>query len=297
MNRSTWNKILQRKRILFISGLITLIGTGFAAVGSLATGQQKQSLFAGIFKATNPDFIKKGPRPEERQALRQHVEYLQRLTDQGISIVAGHTLNQDESAFGLAVVRADSEAAARKIMEDDALVRAGIVTVTVFPFQGLTGKNLQPASSQPPSTFGPETRSLRAGEPVPADVKALISMYFEAAGEKQFDRLPALLDPDMEFSTPGKTIRGAQDYIAALRRLSPITLRNDVKKIWVDGNEICVIYDFVTDTAVGAVPSVEWLTVESGRIRSVRLVFHSQVWPAVLDELSRRTKRASGENK
>ena len=67
--------------------------------------------------------------------------YLQRLSDQGISVLAGHTLNHDESAFGLAIVRADSETAARKIMDDDVLVRNGIVTVTVFPFEALIGKN------------------------------------------------------------------------------------------------------------------------------------------------------------
>jgi SnoaL-like domain len=109
--------------------------------------------------------------------------------------------------------------------------------------------------------------------------------------------LHAIVDPDVEFSMPGKTIHGAQDYITALRRLGPITLRNDVKKVFVDGNEVCVIYDFVTDTSVGAVPSVEWLTVESGRIRSIRLIFHSQPWPGVLEELSRRTRRVSGEHK
>jgi len=54
-----------------------------------------------------------------------------------------------------------------------------------------------------------------------------------------------------------------------------------------------VIYDFVTDTAVGAVPSVEWLRVEDGRIRSIQLVFHSQPWPAVVEELTRRASTRS----
>ena len=102
----------------------------------------------GIFKATNPNFVTKGPRPEDMSVLRQHVEYLQKLSDQGVSIVAGHTMNHDQNAFGLAIVRAESENAARKIMEDDPLVRAGILTVTVFPFEGLVGKQTSRASSE-----------------------------------------------------------------------------------------------------------------------------------------------------
>ncbi len=54
---------------------------------------------------------------------------------------------------------------------------------------------------------------------------------------------------------------------------------------------MCLIYDFVTDTPVGAVPTVEWLRVEDGRIRSVWLLFDRQPWPAVMEEVARRAGR------
>jgi hypothetical protein len=87
---------------------------------------------------------------------------------------------------------------------------------------------------------------------------------------------------------PGKTMQGAEEYLGALKRLGAILERNDVKATLVDGNDVCVVYDFVTDTAVGAVPSVEWLTLEDGRIRTVRLIFHKEHWPEVLAELRNR---------
>ena len=149
-----------KKRILISSVLVTLILTGLVGGGASANSQEKQSLFVGIFKATNPDFVSKGPQPKDMSVLQQHVEYLRRLTDQGIAIVAGHTTNHDENAFGLAIVRADSESSARKILEEDALVRAGLLTVTVFPFEGLVGKNNQSTKAQPSSSsVGPETRN------------------------------------------------------------------------------------------------------------------------------------------
>jgi hypothetical protein len=66
-----------------------------------------------------------------------------------------------------------------------------------------------------------------------------------------------------------------------------------VKQTVVDGNDVCVVYDFVTDTSVGAVPSVEWITIEGGRIRIARLLFEKAHWPAVLAELQRRAALAA----
>jgi hypothetical protein len=52
-----------------------------------------------------------------------------------------------------------------------------------------------------------------------------------------------------------------------------------------------VIYDFVTDTPVGAVLSVEHLKVRDGRIASSLLVFERLHWPEVRAELAARATR------
>lgn len=127
-----------------------------------------------------------------------------------------------------------------------------------------------------------------------SDVQTLAREYIEAVGNKQFDILPQFFRSDIEFSSPDlKSLNGADDYISALRRLGTILLRNEVRKVFSDGNEACIIYDFVTDTPVGAVPSVEWLKIEDGRIKSVLLIFHSLNWPQVRDEAIRRAQNPS----
>jgi hypothetical protein len=208
--------------------------------------------------------------------------------------VAGHTLNHDESAFGLAIIRTDSKESAQRILDDDPLVRAGLVKITVFEFEGLPGENLNGFSQKaagPATEPGPKTEGEMSSDP-----KTLAVAYIEMVGQKQFDRLPALLAANVEFTGPGgNTIHGQQDYISALRRLGPILKRNDVRKVFVDGDEVCVIYDFVTDTSVGALPSVECFRFEGGRIRSSRLVYHTQPWPEVLKELSARSSRAASQ--
>jgi ketosteroid isomerase-like protein len=120
------------------------------------------------------------------------------------------------------------------------------------------------------------------------DLATITEEYLRAVGEKRFDRVSELLHPDVDVELPGRTMRGAAAYIASFQRIAPIILRNDIKKVVASGDDVCVVYDFVTSTSVGAVPSAEWLTFEDGRIRSIRLIFHSLPWPKVLEELAAR---------
>ena len=107
--------------------------------------------------------------------------------------------------------------------------------------------------------------------------------------DKRFELLPAMLHPEADFGGPGlKPLHGAQAYISGFQRLAPILVRNDIKHILVDGDEACVIYDFVTDTPAGAVASVEWLKFEEGRIRAAELIFDRGRWPEVLQVLQAR---------
>ena len=87
---------------------------------------------------------------------------------------------------------------------------------------------------------------------------------------------------------PGNALTGAPAYLAVLRRLGPIWERSDVKHAFADGNDVCVIYDFVTNTPAGAVPIVEWLRIEGGKVAAVTLIFDRVSFKPASDELARR---------
>jgi len=124
--------------LLFVLVLM-LIGTASFVIVSLAQGQQQpEKQFALLMRPTSSEFFKKTHEPEGMRLIDEHFKRLQALTERGVCIFSGRSLNADETAFGIIVVRADSEAAARKIMEDDALVKAGLVRGTVFPFTVVT---------------------------------------------------------------------------------------------------------------------------------------------------------------
>ncbi len=48
----------------------------------------------------------------------------------------------------------------------------------------------------------------------------------------------------------------------------------------------------VTDTPAGTVPTIEWITVDDGLIRTSGLIFHKEHWPAAVAELTRRSSGA-----
>ena len=120
------------------------------------------------------------------------------------------------------------------------------------------------------------------------DPKTIATTYVEACGRKDLDSVAPLLHPDMRFGGPGNSSTGAAAYLAILRRLGAVWVRSDVRHVFADGPDVCVIYDFVTDTPAGAVPIVEWLRVEDGRIASVTLIFDRVQFKPASDEIARR---------
>jgi hypothetical protein len=127
-----------------------------------------------------------------------------------------------------------------------------------------------------------------------SDPKSIALAYVDACGRKDLDTVARLLAPELEFIGVSRTVRGAEPYLAVLRSLGSIWVRSDVKKVFTDGDEACVLYDLVTDTPAGAVPCVEWLRIEGGRIRWAKLLFDRVGFQPAKEELERRAVRAAG---
>lgn len=120
------------------------------------------------------------------------------------------------------------------------------------------------------------------------DPKRVALAYIDACGRRDLPAVEQLLAPDVRFSGPGNAVQGATAYLAVLRRIGPIWAGSEVKKALAEGNDVCVFYDFVTDTPAGKVPIVELLRIEHGRVAEVNLVFDRIAYKPAADELVRR---------
>ncbi len=69
---------------------------------------------------------------DERSVWNEHAARMQRLYDEGAVILAGPTLGATNT--GIAVIEAEDEAAARRIMEEDPAIASGIGRGELRPF-------------------------------------------------------------------------------------------------------------------------------------------------------------------
>lgn len=91
--------------------------------------------FLYILRLVRGDMLSTGSTAEEQAVVAEHFAYLQNLNAKGVIILVGRTLTTDEHTMGLAVFRAESEEAARKIMNGDPAVTNGVMSATLFPFK------------------------------------------------------------------------------------------------------------------------------------------------------------------
>jgi uncharacterized protein YciI len=104
-----------------------------ASNGLKETQPEKQFLYR--IQPTRTDLLKSGPTKEEATLVEEHFNYLQDLTAKGVAILVGRTLTTEESTFGLVIFRAESEEAAREIMNNDPAVKNGVMRAALFPFR------------------------------------------------------------------------------------------------------------------------------------------------------------------
>ena len=119
------------------------------------------------------------------------------------------------------------------------------------------------------------------------DIAQLARSYINAVGDRDLDPLDDLLDDGLVARFAGNQL-DKNGWIAALRRLLPVLVRNDIRNVFVDGDHACVVYDFVTDTPTGAVTCVELLTVHAGQITSVELILDRVAFAPVNEALASR---------
>jgi SnoaL-like domain len=119
---------------------------------------------------------------------------------------------------------------------------------------------------------------------------AVVNAYATAVSEGDFERLGKLVHADASFDGTVMTdAHGVDAFVQGFRNLRPITIRTDVRSILVEDDRAAVMYDLVTNTAVGSVLCSEFLSVDAGQVRSSTLIFDWRRWPEVIGELRARS--------
>src|SRR5438309_10471696 len=79
--------------------------------------------------------LKTGATGEEKRIVGEHFSYLQELIGKGVLVMAGRTLNIENSSFGIVVFRASSDEEAHGIMLEDPAVKNIVFRPALYPYR------------------------------------------------------------------------------------------------------------------------------------------------------------------
>ena len=114
--------------------------------------------------------------------------------------------------------------------------------------------------------------------------KDIAEKFFKAWTTADFETARSLLHDDVSFSGPIDHFDNADAYIRSLQGLSQIVKSAEEQKVFADGNDVCVIYDLVTNTPIPPSPTAEWYHLRNGKISAVRVFFDARPFAAMFEK-------------
>ncbi|HEX2557893.1 MAG TPA: nuclear transport factor 2 family protein [Nitrososphaera sp.] len=102
--------------------------------------------------------------------------------------------------------------------------------------------------------------------------KEIVMEYLQALIERRdFKAARSYLKDNVSYVSPLNSFDGVEPYLKyneSLRLPKP-----DIKKIFTDGDDVCLLYEMTLTTQPEALFVVFWAHVDDGKISSIRLLF------------------------
>lgn len=119
-----------------LATLLVLLSLCGASVSQELRKKDERKQFVYVLKLVPRLLDERNWTERDREVVAKHFRRLKQLLLEGKVILAGRTLNEsDPSQFGVVIFEADSDAEARKLMEEDDAVKEKIMTAQLFPFK------------------------------------------------------------------------------------------------------------------------------------------------------------------
>lgn len=82
-----------------------------------------------------PAMLSDAPTEEESRLVSEHFAYLKDLTEKGEVILAGRTLDTGYDSFGIIIFRAEDDAAANTLVQNDPAVKGRVFRAELHPYR------------------------------------------------------------------------------------------------------------------------------------------------------------------
>ena len=106
--------------------------------------------------------------------------------------------------------------------------------------------------------------------------KDVVLSYIKAMDSRDYAAARQCLADNVLVKGPaGEAFRSPDEFLGMMRQQQG---RYDIKKVFADGNDVCLLYDFVTK-AVNAF-FCSWYQIQDGKISSIQTVFDPRPFAA-----------------
>jgi hypothetical protein len=109
-----------------------------------------------------------------------------------------------------------------------------------------------------------------------ANVMEIVGGFKKAMGSGDVAAARGYLHDQLSFQGPFDKFDRPEPYLEALKRLHPVVKGVVVHKTFVDGQDVCMLYDLQTNSPAGDAFVAEWMHVEGDKIVSIRTVFDAR---------------------
>ena len=112
------------------------------------------------------------------------------------------------------------------------------------------------------------------------DAKEIVMSYIKALDSQNYDSARNWLGDNVLVKGPaGEAFRSPDEFLSMMRKQLG---KYDIKKVFVDGDDVCLLYNFITKTVTTFFSS--WYKVKDGKIISIQTVFDPRPFAAMQEK-------------
>ena len=112
--------------------------------------------------------------------------------------------------------------------------------------------------------------------------KDVVLSYQRALGNQDYKAARSYMADQFSFQGPLATHDKPEGLLKDLEQLHHIVKGVEMKKIFVDGDDVCLLYNLITSNAPLKSFTAQWYHVQGGKIASLRVVFDARPFAAML---------------
>jgi hypothetical protein len=101
--------------------------------------------------------------------------------------------------------------------------------------------------------------------------KEIVMGYIQVAERRDFKSARSYLKDNVSYVSPLNSFDRAEPYLNYNESLHLPKL--DIKKVFVDGDDVCILHETILTTPPATVFASLWFHVDGGKISSIRVLF------------------------